>query len=79
MRGGYRNHMSNLEIKLQLLRAGKTMKDVIAELGARGIKTDSASFSRAFRDDVEHRQPKEILIREETEKILTEWATAVGA
>jgi hypothetical protein len=71
--------MSKLEIKLRLLRAGKTMKDVIAELGARGIKTDSASFSRAFRDDVEHRQPKEILIREETEKILTEWESAVGA
>lgn len=68
--------MSKLEFKIRLLRVGKQMKDVIAELGARGINTDPASFSNAFRDGVEHRQPKQILIREETEKILSDWEAA---
>ena len=65
--------MSRLEFRLRMLRLGKKNADVIEELAKRRIFTDVASFSRAFRDDVEHRQPKEILIREETEKILAEW------
>ena len=70
--------MDRYTLRLRLLKLGKRNIDVINELDRRGIATCEQAFSRSF-SDAKHKEPKQVMIREETEKILAEWEAAAGA
>ena len=69
--------MDRYTLRLRLLKLGKRNIDVVNELGDRGIVVCEQAFSRAF-SDTKHKEPKQITIMEETEKILTEWERAAS-
>lgn len=65
--------MTRNELKSKLALLGKRNIDVVLALQDRGVETSPEQFSRAFGEVA--KEPKQKRIREEAEKIVSEWET----